>query len=137
VVNGKGEVVLVNQKKHGQEVASWSFPKGGIIRGESELETAIREIREESGVVRLELISELGKIERDKTPIDESREHFQIKVIDMFLFRTDQVVLMPLDSENPIALWMEIEKVTDRLTHQKDRDFFLSVKDLVIKHSKA
>jgi ADP-ribose pyrophosphatase YjhB (NUDIX family) len=137
VVNGKGEVVLVNQKKEGQGVVSWSFPKGGIIKGESGLEAAIREIREESGIESLGLISELGNIERDPVAIDGSAEDFQIKMIQIFLFRTDQVELKPIDSDNPMALWVKIEKVTDRLTHQKDRDFFLSVMDEVKKYSNS
>jgi len=133
VVNGEGEVVLVSQKKKGQEVMSWSFPKGGIIKGESELEAAIREIREESGVDRLEFISDLGKIERDKAFLDGIKEFFQIKVIQMYLFKTDQKKLRPIDSDNPMAQWMEIDKVANRLTHQKDKEFFLSVIDQVQK----
>jgi ADP-ribose pyrophosphatase YjhB (NUDIX family) len=135
VTNGKGEVVLVSQKKQGQGVASWSFPKGGIIQGESGLEAAIREIREESGVVQLDLVSELGTIERDKAFLDGIKDFFQIKIIQMFLFRTDQKELRPIDADNPMALWVKIEDVAKRLTHQKDRDFFLSVMDQVKKYS--
>jgi len=135
VINGEGEVVLVNQKKEGQGAISWSFPKGGIVRGESGLEAAIREIREESGIEKLDLISELGKIERDKASIDGSKENFQIKMIQLFLFRTDQERLKPIDPDNPVAQWFKISKVADRLTHQKDREFFLSVIDQVKKYS--
>lgn len=134
-MNGKGEVVLVNQKRQGHAIVSWSFPKGGIIKGETGLEAAIREIREESGIESLDLISELGTIERDPTSIDGSEEDFQIKTIQMFLFRTNQEKLKPIDSDNPEAIWFEANKVTGRLTHQKDRDFFLSVLGQVEKYS--
>lgn len=130
VLNGEGEVVLVSQK------VSWSFPKGGIKEGENELEAAKREIWEESGIERLELISELGRIHRPRIAILGVIEEFEMKTISMFLFRTDQKELKPIDPDNPEALWVKLEEVERVLTHEKDREFFLSVMDQVINHSK-
>lgn len=130
MLNGKGEVILVSQK------VSWSFPKGGIEEGESELEAAKREIREESGIDRLELLSELGRIHRPKIAIPGEIESFEMKTISMFLFKTDQEELKPIDSDNPEALWIKISEVANRLTHEKDKEFFLSVVGQVIEHSK-
>ncbi len=45
----------------------------------------------------------------------------------MFLFKTNQEVLKPIDPENPEARWVEKEKVAELLTHTKDKEFFLSV----------
>lgn len=129
VLNGRGEVVLVSQK------VSWSFPKGGIKKGENELEAAMREIWEESGIDRLELIAELGSILRPKIARKGERGDFEMKKITMFLFTTTQKKLKPNDSDNPEALWIKIEEVVERLTHEKDKEFFLSVMDQVKKHS--
>ncbi|MBI5422295.1 NUDIX hydrolase [Candidatus Peregrinibacteria bacterium] len=131
VLNKKGEVVLVSQK------VSWSFPKGGIKKGETELEAAMREIWEESGIEHLDLIGELGVIERSKIAIRGKGESFEMKKIAMFLFTTKQKKLKPIDSDNPEALWIKIEEVAERLTHEKDKEFFLSVMDQVKKHSKS
>jgi len=47
----------------------------------------------------------------------------------MFLFRTDETDLHPTDPDNPKARWIEIDKVAELLTHQKDKDFFLGIID--------
>jgi hypothetical protein len=47
----------------------------------------------------------------------------------MFLFRTDETDLHPTDPDNPEARWVEVDKVAELLTHQKDKDFFLGIID--------
>ena len=51
IINKNNEVVIVNQNHD-----SWSLPKGHIDPGESNLETAKREIYEETGIIDLKLI---------------------------------------------------------------------------------
>ena len=43
--NGKDEVLIIKQVQ-----GHWCFPKGHVEKGESEIETAKREIREETGL---------------------------------------------------------------------------------------
>jgi hypothetical protein len=45
----------------------------------------------------------------------------------MFLFRTDQTDLKPIDPNNPTALWVDPEHVSEMLTHPKDKEFFHGV----------
>jgi capsule polysaccharide modification protein KpsS len=33
--------------------------------------------------------------------------------------------LKPIDKDNPEAIWVEKDKVSDILTHKKDKEFFL------------
>ena len=49
----------------------------------------------------------------------------------MFLFKTDEDKLQPIDEENPEARWVEKEEVINLLTHPKDKDFFLSIIDKI------
>ena len=123
VINKDGLVLVVNQK--GQ---SWSLPKGHIDEGESALDAAKREIYEESGISQLELLSELGNYQRSRIALggDDTSEQ---KTIFMFLFKTDQSLLKPIDPENPEARWVNKNEVADLLTHRKDKEFFLSVKN--------
>jgi 8-oxo-dGTP pyrophosphatase MutT (NUDIX family) len=122
VTNDEGEVLVVSQRG-----TSWSLPKGHIDPGESELAAAKREIYEESGIRDLELTRELGSYERYKIGLDGGEERSELKVITMFLFRTREKVLKPVDPDNPEARWVEKSKVPLLLTHEKDKEFFRGV----------
>lgn len=122
VLDGRGRVLVVSQ--HG---TSWSLPKGHVERGESLLEAARREIREESGVGELELVRGLGSYSRYRIGRDGGEDESELKTIHMFLFRTGEPELRPLDPENPEAAWVEPRDVAALLTHPKDREFFESI----------
>lgn len=126
VVNAEGRVLLVSQ--HG---TSWSLPKGHLEEGETPLEAARREIREESGVGQLELVRPLGSYSRHRLGADGGEDRSELKTIHLFLFRTDATELAPLDPDNPEARWVERESVAGLLTHAKDREFFASILDAI------
>ena len=119
VTNEQGQVLVVSQ--HG---TSWSLPKGHIDAGEDALAAACREIYEESGIRDLQLVRELGTYERYKIGIDGGDDFSEWKVITMFLFRTSEELLRPVDPENPEARWVEKAEVVPLLTHEKDQEFF-------------
>ena len=122
VTNIEGKVLVVSQ--HG---TSWSLPKGHIDPGEDALDAARREIYEESGIRDLELIRELGSYERHKIGVNGGDDRSELKVITMFLFRTSEKLLKPVDPDNPEAKWVERSKVARLLTHEKDKEFFQGV----------
>jgi 8-oxo-dGTP pyrophosphatase MutT (NUDIX family) len=122
VVNGGGEVLVVSQRG-----TSWSLPKGHIDAGEDALTAAKREIYEESGIRTLELVRELGTYERYRIGAQSGEDRSELKAITMFLFRTTEKVLKPVDPHNPEARWVERSKVGPLLTHEKDKQFFESV----------
>ena len=122
VVNPKGLILVVNQNGN-----SWSLPKGHIDEGESALDAAKREIYEESGVQKLQLIKELGSYERPKISLQGGDDVSEIKRITLYLFKTTQTILRPVDPDNPEARWVEASQVADLLTHAKDKEFFLSI----------
>jgi len=122
VTNSEGEVLVVSQ--HG---TSWSLPKGHIDPGENALVAAKREIYEESGIRDLELIRELGTYERHRIGVDGGDDRSELKAITMFLFRTSEKSLKPVDPDNPEARWVERSKVAPLLTHEKDKEFFRRV----------
>ncbi len=125
VLNKDGVILVVNQNG-----VSWSFPKGHLEDGEDALTAATREIQEETGVTQLEYLGELGSYSRYKIAKDIKEEDTsERKHITMFLFRTDQMKLQPIDPDNPEARWVKREEVVDLLTHKKDKEFWLSVKD--------
>jgi len=120
----KGNMILMTNQKGD----SWSLPKGHIEAGENELQTAIREIYEETGVIDLQFIKKLGEYKRyriGKGGVGEDKS--ELKVFTFFLFRTKQESLKPVDPDNPEARWVPKEKVVDFLTHPKDKEFYLNV----------
>lgn len=123
MTNDEGEVLVVSQRG-----TSWSLPKGHIDSGEEALDAARREIYEESGIRDLELIRELGSYERYKIGVNGEDDRSELKAITMFLFRTREKSLRPVDPDNPEARWVEKAEVARLLTHEKDREFFRQVK---------
>ena len=124
VILNNNQVLVVSQ--HGK---TWSLPKGHIENNETPLETAYREIYEETGVIQLELIQPLGhytryKIGKNNKTDDLSEE----KTLHFFLFKTQQHIVESQDSDNPDVKWVSINAVTALLTHQKDKEFFNQIK---------
>ncbi|MFA6145807.1 MAG: NUDIX domain-containing protein [Patescibacteria group bacterium] len=124
VVNNDNKILVVSQGGR-----TWSLPKGHIDEGEDELDTAKREIYEESGIKDLKLIKNLGNYQRYRLARDSGEDESELKTITIFLFRTSESILKPIDPENPEARWVEKDKVADLLTHKKDKEFFLQVKE--------
>lgn len=117
-MNSKGDILLTRHI-----MGTWSFPKGHVEPNEDIKETAIREIYEESGVTDLELIKEFDSYQRkslDKIP--------EWKTISLFLFRTDQQEIGPMDSSIAEVRWVRRDDVTELLTHEKDREFFEEIR---------
>jgi len=123
IIGPENKIAITNQRKD-----SWSLPKGGVDPGEEPLDAAKREIREETGITKLNLIEKLGTYSRYRIPLNgEEEDKSVLKEITVYLFLTDQEELIPEDPHNPEAIWVDVNEVTDKLTHQKDKDFYRSV----------
>jgi len=127
VVSKKRKVLLVNQRGN-----SWSLPKGHIEQGEDAKTAAIREIEEETGVIRLTLVKDLGSYVRYKIGLDGRDDMCELKTIHMFLFTTDELKLSPKDPNHPQARWVHPDDVESLLTHPKDRAFFKNIRSEVL-----
>jgi len=127
VINKNKQILVVNQQG-----TSWSLPKGHIRNNESKLETAEREIYEESGLTDLKLIEELGEYQRYKINNNGIGEDKTIlKIIYMFLFSSDKKFLKPIDHKITEAKWASKEEAVDLLTHYKEKEFFLKNADKI------
>jgi 8-oxo-dGTP pyrophosphatase MutT (NUDIX family) len=87
----------------------WTFPKGHQETGETYIETAVREIREETGLENLKMIAPLGRtsfrFRRDGTVIQ--------KVVHFFLFEAPPDAKEHLTGEGAIfeARWVKMGQV--------------------------
>lgn len=72
----------------------WDFPKGGVEKDENKLMAAIREVREESGIVELNF--KWGKSYYETEPYGKNR-----KVVSYFLAETPQSqIIMGINPES-------------------------------------
>jgi 8-oxo-dGTP pyrophosphatase MutT (NUDIX family) len=120
VVGPTGQIVVVSQNGD-----SWSLPKGRLEPGETEEQAAQREIYEEAGLKDVEIVEKLGSYERPVIAlggIGEDKE--TIKHITLYLCKTTQTELRPVDPQNPEAIWVNRGEVTALLTHPKDKEFY-------------
>ncbi len=123
VVVNRSRVAVVLQRGN-----VWSLPKGHLKKGEGDLDAAIREIEEETGLCRISLIRELGTYERHRIGLSLLNDPDEMKTIRMFLFLTAEEKLKSKDKKILDAKWIPVAAVAGVLTHPKDAGFFESIR---------
>ncbi|MFA5130303.1 MAG: NUDIX domain-containing protein [Patescibacteria group bacterium] len=115
------EVLLLFQ---GNQQA-WSFPKGHCEIGESCAQTAIREIKEETGLTT-HIIRSLPKLEYI-TPAGAEI------LLEMFLGApTDQSEVIQPEHEIDRVEWIPLSKVEETLSYQNLKEYIVKIhKDIV------
>ena len=91
-----------------------SFPKGHVEPGETESQTAEREIREETGL----------QVRVDRRFRAENRYNIRPdtqKLVVIFAAVTEQAEINPQPEEIAEAFWLPIEEAAARLTYERDR----------------
>lgn len=95
--------------RHGK--GRWTFPKGHRDLGETLIETAIREIKEETGLVNLHYVAPVGK-----TSFRFRKEGQLIeKSVQFFLFEAAPDAKEILTGEEEIweAIWVPVDQLFD------------------------
>jgi len=108
--HGNTEILMVKHVKSGH----WSFPKGHVADGETEAQTAMREIKEETG---LDVLLDTGF--REKVHYVPYRDIN--KTVVYFIARAKTVNPKPQEGEISEARWVEIDRAGALLTYDNDR----------------
>jgi 8-oxo-dGTP diphosphatase len=106
---GGKEIVLVHRPAYDD----WSFPKGKLNDGESELQAALREVEEEIGV-RCALGRDMGTI----SYVDGKGHPKIVRYWEMTV--ADRNALRPANEVDD-ARWMTLADAEAMLTYQHDR----------------
>ncbi len=128
VLNKKNQICLVNDRTLLKN--TWSLPKGRTERGEKLIETARREIFEETGLKNLILIRKLGVIKRPSLifPLVEKQIH-------VYLFRTNELKLGFLPGNfigETKPQWFDYDAAVDKLTSDRDKNFLRSKRNEIL-----
>ncbi|MBR6767108.1 MAG: NUDIX domain-containing protein [Clostridia bacterium] len=119
-------VLLIRHTK-GKHV---SFPKGHMETGETESQTAEREILEETGL----------KVRVDRRFRAENRYNIRPdtqKLVVIFAAVTRQSELRPQPEEIAEAYWLPVEQALARLTYERDRKIMQDAFDHVRKTGRS
>jgi 8-oxo-dGTP diphosphatase len=106
--DGSREIALVHRPRYDD----WSFPKGKLLAGESDEQTALREVEEETGL-RCRLGIDLGSVSyRD----GEGRP----KVVRYWAMEAGEGAFAPGDEVDELR-WVPVEETGAALTYDHDR----------------
>lgn len=113
----------------------WSFPKGHADEGETKLETAIRELEEESGLKGVELISDLPQI-IDEYTIKPGTPEETHKVVEFFIGRVYNKDVKMQKGEIFDYKWITNETGNEAFTFDSSRRILKAAYDIVKEHLK-
>ncbi|HWU24452.1 MAG TPA: NUDIX hydrolase [Candidatus Paceibacterota bacterium] len=124
VLGDGGTIAMV---RHSVSNGMWLFPKGHPEEGETDEETARREIEEEAGVSDLEFLDDLGTYTRYHIRPDGTDDPTELKEIHMFLFAAPMHATLTPSHEMDGARWIPLTKVGEECGSIGDRVWFSTV----------
>ncbi len=120
--HGNTELLLIKHTNGGH----WSFPKGHVEPGETEAETARREIREETGL-EVQIDTSFREV------VSYSPRKDTIKNVVYFLAWVKSQELRPQPEEVSQVKWVEISLAPKWLNYDNDRQLVNRVKAMIKK----
>ncbi len=93
----------------------WGFPQGHKEKGESEIQTLIREVREETGIKALDIHSYIGKINYSYFRGDGMKSEKEVT----FFFATTATREIKISEEHADFRWVTLGDALNMLDHAK------------------
>ena len=120
----RGRAMLAAIRPRGRE-RIWALPKGHIDAGETAAETALREVREETGVEG-RLVEKLGDVRYVYTASYEGGSGERVfKVVSFFLLRAGRGRIDAIDESMRVevaeARWLPLEEAPRLLSYDGER----------------
>jgi 8-oxo-dGTP pyrophosphatase MutT (NUDIX family) len=109
--HGNIEILLIRHINSGH----WSFPKGHVEEGETEVETAKREIMEETSIDVI-----IDPTFRETVTYSPRRD--TMKVVVYFLAKAKNVDYIPQADEISEIKWVDIVHATNILSYENDKN---------------
>lgn len=114
--NKKENLFLLIHQNNGH----WAFPKGGMEQGESKMETALRELKEETGITLNSLLDNSRIFEEYK--ILEKDLSITTKQVVYFVGFSDTQEVLMQEEEIQDFIWLSFHEALDKLTYDGTRE---------------
>jgi 8-oxo-dGTP pyrophosphatase MutT (NUDIX family) len=125
----RGRPMLAAIRPRGKREGLWALPKGKIDPGERPEETAVREVREETGVEGA-LVEKLGDVRYTYTRRGGTRV---FKVVSFYLLRAGPGRIDEIDEQMRVevdeARWLPLEEATRLLAYGGERQMAAKARD--------
>ena len=116
IIIENNKVLLVQQKK-----GNWGFPKGRVENNETECETALREVKEETNLdVKIEDVNK-----KYKDTYFAKRNQF--KEVIYFLAKRIGGEIKPQEKEIKNIEWVDLIEAVDRITMKSTKELYQKV----------
>ncbi|MCK4778101.1 MAG: NUDIX hydrolase [Actinomycetia bacterium] len=123
--DGNAEIILIRHVG----TREWSLPKGTVEKNEKLEDTAIREVREETGL-KGKLIRKIGQVDYR---FYIRRENLQVhKYVSFFLIKYKSGRVEDHDIEVEIARWFFIDEAINVLKFENDKEIVRKAKKMIL-----
>ena len=116
IINNKKEVLLVHHNK-----GHWDFPKGHVEDGETEVQTAVREVKEETNI-------DVEVNENYRYTTEYSPKENVIKEVVYFLAKNINNKKNPQLEEVSEVKWVRFEEAIGKITYDTSKEILLKLK---------
>ncbi len=112
-------LLLLLRHRHG---GHWSFPKGHVEGEETEKETAVREVQEETGIL-------VDLLEGFRFSVEYQSKPGVKKQVVYFLAETNSPDFTPQEEEISEITWVEIDEALKKVTFKNDKNLITKAKN--------
>lgn len=117
-IGGQLKIALAHRQR---EDKAWVLPKGHVEPGETLEQAALREIREESGLLNVQLLTYLGSLRR-ASPRDGANAQKTVHYYLAYALPCDQAEL-PTEEGFAEVGWFSPEEMLALLPYEQEREF--------------
>ena len=111
------------------EAGHWDFVKGNVERGETEQETCVRELREETGIIDAHFLEGF----RERIAYYYKRQGATVNKEVIFFLMETQTIDIKLSFEHIGFAWLPYKGTMEKLTFKNARDVLQKAQEFLIK----
>lgn len=112
------------------EMGHWDFPKGNVEKGEKEQETVKREVKEETGIEKIEI---LPKFKEKIRYFYRFKGQLRSKEVVFYLAKAKEEKVK-LSFEHIGFLWLNFDKAFKKLTYKNAKEILKKADDFLSKN---